>query len=133
MGNYLSFLCPACGVDLVVLVDELAIQRWELDQPGRAPLEVAYHLQVQCAQLSEKSKEMRSIEQVGGCNLRAVNLLTRRMQVLTPPWGGARGGFRASSLSSELNTAIFSFLISSKFLTPFRSAQSCLHKNCSNI
>ena len=39
-----------------MLVDELAIQRWELDQPGRAPLEVANHLQMQFAQLSEKKQ-----------------------------------------------------------------------------
>ena len=62
----------------------------------------------------------------GGSNLRAVHLFTRRLQVLTSPLVGVRGGFCASSFCSELNTASFSFLISSKFLNPFRSAHRCL-------
>ena len=60
-----KLLCnAACGVHLVVvveeLVEELAIKRWELVPRGRVPSEVAQHLQVQCAQLSDKSKEVKS-------------------------------------------------------------------------
>ena len=35
-------------------MEELAIQSWELDRGGRVSSEVAQHLQVQRAQLSEK-------------------------------------------------------------------------------
>ena len=56
-------------------------------------------------------------------DLRAVHLLTRRLQVLTSPLVGVRGGFCANSFCKELNTASFNFRISSKFLKPLRSAQ----------
>ena len=45
---------PTCGVVLAELMEELAIQSWELDRGGRVSPEVAQHLQVQRAQLSEK-------------------------------------------------------------------------------
>ena len=54
MNGRLSFLCPTCGVVLAELMEELAIQGGELDRRGRVPSEVVRHLQVQCAQLSEK-------------------------------------------------------------------------------
>ena len=62
INGQLSFICPTCGVDLAELVEELAIQGGELDRRGRVPSEVAQHLQVQCAQFSDKSKEVKSMK-----------------------------------------------------------------------
>ena len=111
-------------------MEELAIQSWELDRGGRVSPEVAQHLQVQRAQLSEKQLNVKSgwdflYHRLNkeDLDLSAVHLLTRRLQVLTSPLVGVRGGFCANSFCKELNTASFNFRISSKFLKPFRSVQ----------